>query len=124
MQGSGWPGILPRSGNRRLKQLDSISPWFEIYQVNGSTFYPGMMYGHFDDSDFESYLRSMKHLVSLLGQVSHLCPAHNEAYVPKEMLTRTLEAFEQIATDKAPYTLEDSVRVYRFEGFGLLLPNG
>jgi glyoxylase-like metal-dependent hydrolase (beta-lactamase superfamily II) len=89
----------------------------------GDTFYPGMMYGHFDDSDFDAYLPSAKYLVGMLGRVNHLCPAHNEAYVPNEMLMRVLEAFEQIASDQAPYDLQDDVRTYRFEGFGVMLPH-
>ena len=33
-----WPDALPRPGNRRLKRLESASPWFEVYQVNADTF--------------------------------------------------------------------------------------
>jgi hypothetical protein len=64
----------------------------------------------------------MAYMVDLLPQASHLCPAHNEAYVPKEMLERVQEAFEQIVSGQVPYELEDGARVYRFEGFGLTLP--
>lgn len=88
----------------------------------GDTFYPGAMYAHFEDSDFDAYLRSMKYLVGMLDQVRHLCPAHNEAYVPKEMLQRALQAFEQIAAGRATFGLEDNIRIYRFEGFGVTLP--
>ena len=88
----------------------------------GDAFYPGMMYGHFEDSDFDVYQQSIDYMVGLLPQVSHLCPAHNEAYVPKEVLQRVQEAFASIVSDQAPYDLDDGARVYRFEGFGLMLP--
>jgi len=90
----------------------------------GDAFYPGAMYAHFEDSDFNAYLRSMQYLVGMLGLVRHLCPAHNEAYVPKEVLVRVLEAFERIAAGQATFQLEDDIRVYRFEGFGVTLPRG
>lgn len=47
----------------------------------GDTFYPGMMYAHFEDSDFGAYQQAAEYLVGLLPQVSHLCPAHSKAYV-------------------------------------------
>ncbi len=89
----------------------------------GDAFYPGMMYADFTYSDFGAYLHSLEHMVALLDQVSHLCPAHNEAYVPKEMLARVLEAFRQIAASQAVYHAKDGIRFYRFEGFGLTLPD-
>jgi glyoxylase-like metal-dependent hydrolase (beta-lactamase superfamily II) len=33
-----WPDALPRPGNKRFKRLDSLSPWFEVYQVNADTY--------------------------------------------------------------------------------------
>ena len=88
----------------------------------GDTFYPGMLYAHFADSDFDAYVRSLRHLVGLLDQVGHLCPAHNEAYVPTTMLMRVLEAFERIAAGLAVFELQDTTRIYRFERFGVTLP--
>ncbi len=89
----------------------------------GDTFYPGAMYAHFDDSDFGAYRQSMKYLVGMLDQVRHLCPAHNEAYVPKETLARVLNAFERVAAGQAAFELEDGIRAYRFEGFSVTLPH-
>jgi len=89
---------------------------------SGDTFYPGMLYAHFDDSDFGDYRQSIAYLVALLGRVSHLCPAHNEAYAPKEQLRRVAEAFERIAAGLLRFEVEQGIRVYRFEGFGLTLP--
>jgi glyoxylase-like metal-dependent hydrolase (beta-lactamase superfamily II) len=89
----------------------------------GDTFYPGTLYAHFADSDFDAYVQSLAHLVSLLDQVSALCPAHNEAHVSKEMLARVPDGFEQIAAGEAEFEVEGTTRVYRFEGFGVVLPH-
>jgi glyoxylase-like metal-dependent hydrolase (beta-lactamase superfamily II) len=87
----------------------------------GDTFYPGMMYAHFEDSDFDVYQETARYLVDLLPQVSHLCPAHNEAYTPKEALARMQAAFDQIVAGKAPFEPEGDTRIYRFEGFGVIV---
>ncbi|MFX0061234.1 MAG: MBL fold metallo-hydrolase [Candidatus Hermodarchaeota archaeon] len=34
----GWPDVLPRPANQRLKKLKSVSSWFEVYQVTHHTF--------------------------------------------------------------------------------------
>ncbi len=88
----------------------------------GDTFYPGMMFAHFEDSDFAAYQKSIRYLVGLLPQVNHLCPSHNEAYVAKTALVRVQAAFEQIAAATVPYETGGNVRVYRFDGFGLMVP--
>jgi glyoxylase-like metal-dependent hydrolase (beta-lactamase superfamily II) len=88
----------------------------------GDTFYPGMLYAHFEDSDVSAYEDSIRYLVARLGEVSHLCPAHNEAHVEKEMLIRVQNAFDEIAADRAPHELQGDIRVYRFDGFGLTVP--
>jgi glyoxylase-like metal-dependent hydrolase (beta-lactamase superfamily II) len=88
----------------------------------GDTFYPGMMFAHFEDSDFNMYQKSIDYLVDLLPGVNHLCPSHNEAYVDKTALVRVQEAFEQIVADAAPFETSGNARVYRFDGFGLMVP--
>ena len=89
----------------------------------GDTFYPGRLFAHFDGSDFGVYVQSMQYLVGLLDRVTHLCPAHNEAYVPKEMLKQALDTFEDIASGEISYDLDGDVRIYRFQDFGLTLPH-
>ena len=89
----------------------------------GDTFYTGMMFAHFEDSDFAVYRQSIDYLVDLLPRVKHLCPSHNEAYVEKTALIRVQAAFEQIVAGDAPYEIEGNVRVYRFDGFGLMVPD-
>jgi glyoxylase-like metal-dependent hydrolase (beta-lactamase superfamily II) len=87
----------------------------------GDAYYPGMMYAHFEDSDFDDYRQSVEALVELLPRVRHLCPAHNEGYVPKEALVRMQEAFAQIVAGKAAFESEGDARIYRFEGFGVMV---
>jgi glyoxylase-like metal-dependent hydrolase (beta-lactamase superfamily II) len=136
--------IRPSAVTRRLHHLDTIALGGRTLSVHhtpghspgslclldernrllftGDTFYPGMLYAHFPDSDLDCYIQSLRYLVGLLDHVDHLCPAHNEAYVPKEMLIRALDSFERIAAGKASFEIQDGIRVYRFEGFGVTLP--
>lgn len=89
----------------------------------GDTVYPGTLIAHLEGADFQAYMKSLRYMGSLSDQVSHLCPAHNEAYVAKEMLTHVLEAFERIASDRAEFEVQGNTRLYGFEGFGVRLPN-
>jgi glyoxylase-like metal-dependent hydrolase (beta-lactamase superfamily II) len=88
----------------------------------GDLFYPGTLWVHLDESDFDEYRRSLAYLVGLLDRVSRLCPAHNEASVPKEMIRRARDAFEEIAGGGARPQPAGEATVYRFEGFGVALP--
>lgn len=88
----------------------------------GDTFYPGMLYAHFAESDFDLYLQSLQHLVTLLDKIDYLCPAHNEARVERKMLTDALDAFERIAAGQVAFALQDDIRIYRFDRFGVTLP--
>ncbi|MGD9147728.1 MAG: MBL fold metallo-hydrolase [Anaerolineae bacterium] len=87
----------------------------------GDAYYPGMMYAHFEDSDFDVYRQSVDSLVKLLPRVRHLSPAHNEAYVPKGALVRMQEAFARIAAGEAAFEREGDARIYRFEDFGVMV---
>ena len=88
----------------------------------GDTVYPGTLIAHLEGANFEDYCRSLRHLVDLEAQISHLCPAHNEAYAPKEKLSDVSTAFEQIVSGKAAFEIQNETRLYRFDGFGLRLP--
>jgi len=136
--------IRPATVTRRLHHLEEIQLGGRVLTVHhtpghspgsiclfdslhrllftGDTFYPGLMYAHFPDSDFGAYVRSMRYLVKLLAPVRHLCPAHNEAYVPKEALVRVLAAFEQIAAGRAQFYAEEEGRVYLIDPYGVMLP--
>lgn len=48
-----WPDGLPRSGNQKFDKLASINDWFEIFQINESTF--AFLEPHHDEEVF-SYL--------------------------------------------------------------------
>lgn len=88
----------------------------------GDTFYPGSIFTHLEGSNFNDYCKSIKYLVGLLDQTTQLCPAHNEAYAPKEMLTSVLEACEKINSGQVECELNNQTRFYRFEGFNMRLP--
>jgi glyoxylase-like metal-dependent hydrolase (beta-lactamase superfamily II) len=87
----------------------------------GDTYYPGMMYAHFEDSDFDDYRQSVDALVELLPRLRHLSPAHNQAYVPKSALVHMQQAFAQIVAGEATFEGEGDARIYRFEGFGVMV---
>lgn len=89
----------------------------------GDTLYPGTLWAHLDESDFESYRKTLNYLTGLLDDISHLCPAHNEAYMPKEMLGRAHEGFEQIAAGTIASEPHREVSLYRFDGFNVALPS-
>jgi glyoxylase-like metal-dependent hydrolase (beta-lactamase superfamily II) len=136
--------ILPSRVTRRLQHLEVIDLGGRTLTVHhtpghtqgsiclldsrdnllftGDTFYPGMLFAHFEDSDFAAYQKSIEYLIGLLPQVNHLCPSHNEVHVDKAALARVKEAFEQIVTDEALFETEGNARVYRFDGFGLMMP--
>lgn len=83
----------------------------------GDTVYPGMLYAHFEDSDLAAYRQTTRYLTTLANQVSHLCPAHNEALIPKELLGAVADAFQLIASGMPSFEPVGDTRVYRFAGF-------
>ena len=136
--------VRPSKVTRRLRHLDTIELGGRTLQVHhtpghspgsicllespngilfsGDTVYPGTLFAHLDDADFNDYLESLRYLEGLSSRVSRLCPAHNEAYMPKVALTEVLEAFERIASGKAEHEVQEGTRLYRFEGFSVRLP--
>jgi glyoxylase-like metal-dependent hydrolase (beta-lactamase superfamily II) len=88
----------------------------------GDTLYPGTLFAHLKGSDFKAYQKSIKYLADLYDQVSHLCPAHNEIYAPKEMILRVLNGFEQINSARVPFEKQNNTRHYSLEWFNLRLP--
>jgi glyoxylase-like metal-dependent hydrolase (beta-lactamase superfamily II) len=136
--------IRPAPVTRRLQHLEAIDLGFRTLTVyhtpghssgsiclldgrdrllfTGDTFYPGTLFADLDGSDWTAYLESLRYLAKLQEQVSHLCPGHNEAHAPKEMLTSALEAFEQIASDPVGPEVQRGTRLYSFEGFAIRLP--
>jgi glyoxylase-like metal-dependent hydrolase (beta-lactamase superfamily II) len=94
----------------------------DLLLFTGDTYYPGMLYAHFEDSDWQDYRRSLAYLADLQDEVSYLCPAHNEAIVPREHLRQAALALEQIERGLVPFEVEEGTRVYRLEEFGITLP--
>jgi glyoxylase-like metal-dependent hydrolase (beta-lactamase superfamily II) len=135
--------IRPAPVTRRLSHLETIDLGERVLTVHhtpghspgslclsdqqdgilftGDTYYPGMLYAHLTGSDFDQYLVSLRYMVGLLQHVSCLCPAHNEASIAPDTLTRVLAAFERIAAGQAPFERQGENQVYRFEGFGVTL---
>ena len=91
------------------------------FLFTGDLFYPGTLWVHLEESDFEQYRWSLRYLCGLLDRVSLLCPAHNEALADKEMLPRALKAFDEIAKGRAPDFMEEGDLVFLFEGFRVAL---
>jgi glyoxylase-like metal-dependent hydrolase (beta-lactamase superfamily II) len=131
--------IRPSSVTRRLRDLDEMELGSRALTVHhtpghspgsiclhdnrtgilftGDTLYPGTLYAHFAESDFAAYRRSLGRLAALLGKVSHLCPAHNEAHASTNLVCSAREAFESIAAGEAAFHTHGDARIYTFEGF-------
>ena len=82
----------------------------------------GSLLAHLEESNFDVYFDSLKYLSGLLDQVDHLCPAHNEAYVPKESLHLALDAFEQIASGLIEPEFVENKFIYHFKEFNVITP--
>lgn len=136
--------IQPATVTRRLQHLEVIDLGFRTLTVHhtpghspgsiclfdsrdrllftGDTIHPGTLCADLEGSDWRAYLESVRYLATLQERVSHLCPAHNEAHAPKELLASALEAFERIASDPVALEAQGGTRLYRFEGFSIRLP--
>ena len=87
----------------------------------GDTFYPGVLYAHFQESNLNDYIKSVHYLVGLADEIDHLCPAHNEAYVAKEFLFSVAEAFDHIKNNRKVKSDESNKTEYSFIGFSIKL---
>lgn len=131
--------IKPSSIARRLRDLDAIELGSRTLTVHhtpghspgsvclldsqesilftGDTIYPGTLYAHFEESDFETYRRSLRRLTGMLGMVAFLCPAHNEAYVNKSLIGSVNDAFEVIAAGDAVGYPQGDAQIFGFGEF-------
>jgi glyoxylase-like metal-dependent hydrolase (beta-lactamase superfamily II) len=136
--------IKPSRVTRRLKHLERIdlgnrtltvhhtpgkTPGGICLQDNrhgllftGDIFYPGTLWVHLEESDFQKYRNSLKYLCDLLDRIGRLCPAHNEASVDKVMLPQALAAFDQIAAGRPPDLVQEETMVHHFQRFNVALP--
>ncbi|MFX0204925.1 MAG: MBL fold metallo-hydrolase [Candidatus Hodarchaeota archaeon] len=85
----------------------------------GDTFYPGTLYAHLQGSNLHDYINSLRSLTGLLDEIDHLCPAHNEACVPKTFLSSALEAFKQVDNDIKKASAKLNEKIYYFKGFNV-----
>lgn len=89
----------------------------------GDTFYPGPIYLYVPETDVAAYERSIGRLATLVPQLDILLTSHNLPLSRPEMLLRLSDAFRQVRTGNARFTVSGAQREYRFDGFSLLLAN-
>jgi len=89
----------------------------------GDTFYPGPIYLYVPETDVAAYERSIGRLATLVPQLDVLLTAHNLPVSRPEMLVRLADAFRQVRTGNARFTVSGVQREYRFDGFSLVLAN-
>jgi glyoxylase-like metal-dependent hydrolase (beta-lactamase superfamily II) len=87
----------------------------------GDTFYAGPIFLYILDTDVTAYGHSIEKLTKLVPQLDLLLPSHNFPAAKPEMLTRLFDAFRQVQSGKAQFTLTGGRREYKFDGFSLLM---
>ncbi len=92
--------------------------WFNIL-FTGDTFYPGTLFAHLQGSNLHDYINSLQYLIGLLDGINFLCPAHNEAFVSKNLLISALEAFKQVNDNLRTEKARKDEKIYPFEGFNI-----
>jgi glyoxylase-like metal-dependent hydrolase (beta-lactamase superfamily II) len=93
--------------------------------LTGDTFYPGNLWLYVPETNLDAYEKSMERISKLAAQVDHLLPAHNFPDADPVLLGRVYEALQKVKSGDAKFVLNrDGRRLYRFEGFSMLLPGG
>ncbi len=125
-------------GDRKLEVIhtpghspDSIMLLDREHRIlfTGDTFYPAALYAHFDgdfygNSNFETYLNTMKKISKLAQNLELLYCSHNEPIVEPNILYRVVEAFEVVINGSSNYKIVDEkFRQYTFEGFSIITPD-
>jgi len=87
----------------------------------GDTFFPGPLYAHFPESDFDTYHDTVERMTELVPLVDALCPAHNEPWVKSDVLFKVAGAFRSVKSGKAHHVIDEGLKRYNFEGFGIYL---
>ncbi len=135
--------VQPSPVTRRLKHLETIELGARTLTVHhtpghspgsiclwdsrdgflftGDTVYPGTLIAHLDCANVKDYVASLNYLENLQDRASHLCPAHNEAYAPKTLVTDIINAFRLIDAGKIEGEIQNKTRLYRFSRFGVRL---
>jgi glyoxylase-like metal-dependent hydrolase (beta-lactamase superfamily II) len=117
-------------GGRQLEVLltpghtpDALCLWDRQNRLlfTGDTFYAGPIFLYVPETNGADYRRSVQKLVQIEPQLDLLLPSHNFPAEKPEMLLKLKTAFDQVDAGKAPYTVNDGRREYKFDGFSLLL---
>jgi len=87
----------------------------------GDTFFPGPLYAHAEDVNFEDYIKSMDRLAEITDQFDYLCSGHNDPWVKSEVIKRVADAFHEIKAGKGEYKEDNGLRRYDYEGFSVLI---
>lgn len=87
----------------------------------GDTFYAGPIFLYVPESDVPAYKRSIERLQKLVPALELLLPGHNVPVARPEMLTRLVEAFQQIEAGKAKFVVDQDRREYQFDGFSIMM---
>jgi len=78
----------------------------------GDTFYPGPIYLCVPETDVAAYERSIGRLATLVPQLDILLTSHNLPLSRPEMLLRLSDAFRQVRTGNARFTVSGAQREY------------
>ncbi len=88
----------------------------------GDTFYEGPLFAHLLESDFNTYLASMKKLCQLKNKIDKLLPAHSPPFASSDYLQKVAQGFIDIKNKKVQKTRNiGKYCLYRFEGFAILV---
>jgi len=87
----------------------------------GDTFFPGPLYAHPADVNFEDYIVSMDKLAGMIDLFDYLCSGHNDPWVKSEVIGRVSRAFHDVKAGKGEYKEDGGIRRYDYEGFSVLI---
>ena len=123
-------GEVINLGDRHLRVLltpghapDSLCLMDEKNRLlfSGDTFYAGPIFLYVPETDLAAYMRSADKLAELVPQLDLVLPSHNFPEAAPTMLTRLAEAFRQVQSGQAQFTISGGRREYKFEGFSFLM---
>jgi glyoxylase-like metal-dependent hydrolase (beta-lactamase superfamily II) len=87
----------------------------------GDTFYPGALWLWVPETDLDAYQRSIERLAGLSKDVDILRPAHNAPQASPSLLPKVAVALPEARSGKATGIDRENKRLFRFEGFSILL---
>ncbi len=107
------PGHTPGSTCFLIKELNCI--------FTGDTIYPGPLYAHLPESDFQDYQKSMKRILQNINPKTRILPGHNKTTMSYTMLSNMSEAFDTIQEkNQVPDTIHPEGLEYCFENFSII----